>query len=120
MSARIAVVHDDPDFLDALSEGLRFAGHDVATFADPFPALTALELVADVKILITRMRFGDQQPVGLSLARVARTARPEVKVLFIAHPEFQSYTLGVGEFMGLPVNVAEVVAMVDRMLAADD
>jgi DNA-binding NtrC family response regulator len=103
MSTRIAVVHDDRGFLHALSKGLLFAGHDVATFADPMPALTALELVGNVKILITRMRFSDSQPVGLSLARVARTARPEVKVLFIAHPDFRSSTLGVGEFMAMPV-----------------
>ena len=119
MSARIVVVHDDPGFTDALATALLFAGHDVSTFSDPMPALTALELVEDVQLLITRMRFGDSQPVGLSLARVARKVRPDVKVVFITTPDYWSFTLGVGEFLTMPVTVTDVLNMVDGLVRSD-
>jgi hypothetical protein len=40
MPARFVVVHDDPEFIDALAENL---GKDVAWFTDPLKALKALE-----------------------------------------------------------------------------
>jgi hypothetical protein len=37
------------------------------------------------------------QPNGVSLALMARTKKPRVKVLFVALPETQEHTAGVGE-----------------------
>ena len=73
MPARIVVVHDDPEFTQALAERL---GPDVAVFDEPIQALDLLKRARTVDFLITRLAFGNKQPVGLSLARVTRSARP--------------------------------------------
>jgi hypothetical protein len=110
MPARIVVVHDDPEFTDALVEKL---GKDVAWFTDPVRALMALESVRTVEFLITRLQFTDSQPVGLSLARLAKTARPDVRVVFTGVPQHKDYAHGLGEFIAEPVNATHVGMVVE-------
>jgi hypothetical protein len=50
---------------------------------------------------------------------MARVKRRGVKVLFVALPEFQVHTDGVGEFLAMPVAAADVVAKVSEMLEAN-
>jgi len=114
--ASIVLVHDDTDFADALidrfSPGIRW-------FTDPVQALTALEMARTVTFLITRVQFGNRQPVGLSLARLARAARPEVRVVFTGRPEHRLHPVGLGEFIpepGRPEHVAMVVEWLDDEL----
>jgi hypothetical protein len=110
MPARYVVVHDDPEFTDAVVEKL---GKDVAWFTDPVRALTALEGARTVAFLITRMQFADNQPVGLSLARLARAARPDVRVVFTGRPEHREYARGLGEFIAEPVNARHVGMVIE-------
>jgi hypothetical protein len=110
MPARIVVVHDDPEFNAALVEKL---GKDVAWFTDPVKALTALESARTVAFLITRLQFTDSQPVGLSLARLARAARPDVRVVFTGRPQHRDYARGLGEFLAEPVNATHVGMVIE-------
>jgi ActR/RegA family two-component response regulator len=110
MPARFVVVHDDPTFTDALVEKL---GRDVVWFSDPMRALAALESARTVEFLITRMQFTDNQPVGLSLARLARAARPEVRVVFTGLLRYRDYARGLGEFIAEPVNATHVGMVIE-------
>jgi DNA-binding NtrC family response regulator len=117
MPARIVLVHDNADFLDRAAAAIRAAGYDVATYNASMPALAALEAAQTVELLITRVTFPAGTPHGVSLARVARRNLPSLKVLFIAQPEHQEHTEGVGEFMPVPVSIPELVDRVSAMLA---
>jgi ActR/RegA family two-component response regulator len=110
MPAKIVVVHDDAEFADALGEKL---GKDVRWFTDPVEALTAMETAKTIAFLITRLQFDDSQPVGLSLARLARSARPDVRVVFTGHPEHRDYARGLGEFIAEPVNATHVGMVIE-------
>jgi len=101
MIARIVVVHDDPEFLTDLNQAL--AEYDVATFDHPDAVLEALKATNGVDVLVTRVAFTDTQPVGLSLARVARAVCPGVKVIFTARPEYRAYVEGDGVFLASPL-----------------
>jgi hypothetical protein len=117
MPAPIVLVHDDSEFADALidrfSPGIRW-------FTDPVQALTALEIARNITFLITRLQFDDRQPVGLSLARLARAARPQVRVVFTGPPEHRQHAMGIGEFIPEPVrpeHVAMIIEWLDEGLA---
>jgi hypothetical protein len=110
MPARYVVVHDDPEFTAALADKL---GRNVAWFSDPVKALTALESARTVAFLITRLQFADAQPVGLSLARLARAARPDVRVVFTGLPDHRDYARGLGEFIAEPVNATHVGMVIE-------
>jgi ActR/RegA family two-component response regulator len=110
MPARCVVVHDDLKFTDALVAKL---GKDVAWFTDPVKALTALGSARTVTYLITRLQFADAQPVGLSLARLARAARPDVRVVFTGLPQFRDCARGLGEFIAEPVNAIHVGMVIE-------
>jgi DNA-binding NtrC family response regulator len=114
MAANVIMVHDDPRFIEEAAAALRLAGHELTTFADPNQALTALEHTP-FEILITRVRFLPGRPNGVSLARMARLKRPGIKVLFTVAAENIEYTEGLGEFIAAPIDIAELVAMVNEL-----
>ena len=117
MPAPIVLVHDDTDFVDDLTE--RF-GSGIRWFKDPVEALTALEVARRITILITRVQFDDGQPIGLSLARLARAAKPEVRVVFTGPNDHRQHAMGIGEFIPEPVrpeHVAMVIEWLDEGLA---
>jgi hypothetical protein len=117
MPAPIVLVHDDTEFADALRD--RFSS-GIRWFTDPVQALAALEVARTVTFLITRVQFDDRQPVGLSLARLARAARPQVRVVFTGPPEHRQHAIGIGEFIPEPVrpeHVAVVIEWLDEGLA---
>lgn len=117
MPARIVLVHDDGAFLAEVATALAAEGHEVAVFEDSFLAWDALGSGSRVEILITRIQFAPGHPHGIALAHQARVHRPEARVLFVARPEFQFHAAGLGTFLPLPVNPAEIVATVSRLLA---
>jgi len=119
MPARVVVVHDEPGFADQLAGALRLAGHDVAAFVDPMLALDALDTAQHIEILITRIEFPPGKPNGVALARMVRAKRPGVRVVFTARPEFKAHAEGLGEFFSVPIDIADVVAVVGRLLNAD-
>jgi DNA-binding NtrC family response regulator len=119
MPASVVVVHDDPDVVDQLTVALSLAGHDVFSFVDPMDALNALDTSHLLEVLVTRVQFGLGKMNGVALARMARSRRPGIRVLFTALPEFKDYAEGLGKFMPMPVSVPDVVDAVLGMLKSD-
>src|ERR1700727_681510 len=105
MPARFVVVHDDAGFTSAL---MRRFGSDVVWFDDPSRALEALESAHSIRFLITRVQFADGQPLGLSLARLAKAARPDIRVVFTGSHQHREYTVGLGEFVPEPADPIHV------------
>lgn len=116
MPASIVVVHDYPEQLDQMVSALKNAGHDVAAFRDPLQAIASLH---QGKVLITRIEFGPGKPHGISLAQMAQTRRPGIKIVFTALPEYEAEAEELGEFLPLPVNLPELVRTVCRVLERD-
>jgi DNA-binding NtrC family response regulator len=118
MPARVVIAHDDAEFVEDTVTALWDAGYEVVAFTDSMSALDALEAAQLVEVLITRVRFAEGQPNGISLARMARMKRPGIKVVFAALPETQVHTEGLGEFLPMPIAATDLVAKVREMLAA--
>jgi DNA-binding NtrC family response regulator len=116
MPARIVLAHDDADFLRKAAAAIRAAGYEVAAFDRSMAAVDALRNAQTVELLITRVNFPPGSPHGVSLANMARSKIPNLKVLFIARPEHRQYTDGAGEFMPAPVSIPELVDRVSRIL----
>jgi DNA-binding NtrC family response regulator len=116
MPARVVVVYDDPDFVDQLALAIRSEGHDVAIFADPVAAWDALEAAQRTEVLVTRVQFPPGKSNGVAIARMARSKRPEIRILFVALPEFAREAAEYGEFIPFPSNPSEVAAAVKRLL----
>ena len=119
MPARIVIVHDEPEFVNHVSDALRLAGHEVAAFADPMAALDALDAAQHVEVLVTRVQFAPGKPNGISLVRMARVKRPGIRVLFAALPEFEVHAAPFGEFVPLPARVPDVVEAITGLLKSE-
>jgi DNA-binding NtrC family response regulator len=119
MPASIVIVHDDLDFVDQLTMALRLAGYDVVSFVDPMAALNDLDTSHWLEVLVTRAFFGLGKMNGVALARMARSKRPGIRVLFTALPKFADYAEGLGKFMPMPLSVPDVVDTVVGMLESD-
>jgi hypothetical protein len=112
MPARIVIVHDDPAFTGPLLESLL---PDAVLLVDPVKALAALENAETIEFLICRLQFEDLQPLGLSLARIVRDARPDVRIIFTGSPAHRHLARGLGEFVPEPVAPGYVRMMVEWM-----
>jgi DNA-binding NtrC family response regulator len=117
MPARIVVVHDEPQFREFVVTALLAAGYDTKAFAGSMAAIEALKAAQRIELLITRVRFPEGTPHGISLASMALTKKQAVRVLFVAREENREHTEGLGEFLAVPVTGPELVATVNRMLA---
>jgi DNA-binding NtrC family response regulator len=120
MPARIVVVHDDSKFVDELAQVLRAEGLDVATFPDPIAAWDSLEAVQKTEVLVTRVAFPEGRSNGMALVRMAASKRREIKVIFLARPEYAEEVREEGMFMPLDVLPEEVAEEVKRLLIVDD
>lgn len=114
MPRRIIIAHDDARFLGQASLALKEAGYDdISVFSDSNGALFAL--TGGAELLITRVAFPSGTH-GIALALMAKRSRPGIKIVFAARPEFREQARGLGEFIAMPVNVAELVATVNRLI----
>lgn len=116
MPARIVLVHDDLEFLAALEDKLRTAGHDVAAFGDSISGFDALRSPRRIEVLVTRILFQPGRPHGLSLAAAARMSRPSVKVIFIASKEMAHHAAGADRVFVMPVSLDQIVQAVEELL----
>jgi DNA-binding NtrC family response regulator len=116
MPAQIMIVNDNVDFLDEAVGALWQAGYDVATFTDPIAAIDALRITQRVKLLITRVRFGPQQPHGVSLALMAKNRDQGIKVLLTTSSDMAEHARDVGEILIAPVAMPDLLSAVDRLL----
>jgi DNA-binding NtrC family response regulator len=119
MPARIVMAHDDEDFVIAATVALRNAGYTIVAFTDSMLALEALLEARTVELLITRIEFTTGKPNGVALARIGRGKRAGLKVVFTARPEFAKLAEGLGAFLPLRPNVADLVETVARLLGDD-
>lgn len=117
MGARIVVAHDELDSLQRMSAALRKAGYDVVEFTDPMNALSSIEGADPVAALVTRTEFGPGTLNGIALARLARGRQPDIKLVFVGLSQHRPHTVGLGEFVPMPIEAAAIVATVDRLLA---
>ena len=110
------VVHDDQYFLDHAAAALRDAGLDVVCFPGSMAALRGLRAADTIDLLITRVRFPEGTPHGLSLAMMAKYQRPGIKVLFSARPDMEKYTEALGELVQYSADVSELVDTAIKLL----
>jgi DNA-binding NtrC family response regulator len=119
MAARVILVHNKPSLIEQVAPALTVAGYEVAVFADPMPALKALE-AANADVLVTSLEFGIERQNGLSLARMTLRKQPSIKVLFVGLPKLAHHTRGFGEFLPIPFTAADLVESVNRLLASGE
>jgi hypothetical protein len=117
MPARIVLVHDDAEFANALAASL---GPDLEWFKDPIRGLALLESARTIEFLITRLVFANRQPLGLSLARVTRSARPGVRIIFTGHLRHRNVARGLGEFLEEPVTATQIGMIVEWLRSESD
>jgi DNA-binding NtrC family response regulator len=120
MSATVLVVHSETDARELMLSALRSAGFDVAGFGNPMMALDAVESDSRIRVLVTRINFGEGRLNGVALARMLRhNIRRDIKVVFVGRPENRRYVDdGEGEFIPHPINPKALVDAVGRALAA--
>ena len=116
MPSRIVVVHDEADFLAQAVLALRRAGREVVDFTDPSTALAAFRNWQTVELLITPVFFRPGTLNGASLAFMVKMKQPELKVIFIAPPEYSKDYLRFGEFLPSPISIPNLMAIVERLL----
>jgi DNA-binding NtrC family response regulator len=116
MRGRIVVVHDEADFLVQAVLALRRAGCDVVHFTDPSTALLAFGGLQSVELLITPVYFRPRTLNGGSLALIAKTMQPDIKVIFLAPPEYAVDYLRFGEFLPSPPTISNLMTIVERLL----
>ena len=115
--ARIVLAEDDEGMRQFLSTALARAGHDVSSYPDGRTALEALSKTFDLLIADIVMPGID----GIELARRARAADPEVRVMFITG--FAAVALDGGRpvvprttVLSKPFHLRDLVRHVDRIL----
>jgi FixJ family two-component response regulator len=118
MPARAVVVQADPDFLTTAAVALRAAGFHAAAFMDSMGALDALKSTQRIKVLVTCIDFPGGAPTGVTLARIAQMARPDLRVLFTDMPGLVPLAEGLGEFLAIPATELDVVSAVRRMMTS--
>ena len=116
MPARVLLVHDDPEFVGRATPALEGAGYTVAAFLDPLQALDAVRAAGQAELMITRMEFEALTLNGVALARMAKMTCRNIRVIFTASPELREHAEGLGEFLPLPVDVADLLAAAGRAL----
>ena len=119
MPTPVLVVHNEKALRELALGTLHSAGLSAVGFGDPMTALDAIEADPRVRVLVTRVNFGNGKLNGVALARMVAVKRPGVKTVFIAESEYQPYIEGVGEFLPLPLNHHHLVDVVARLLCID-
>ena len=91
----------------------RSSAPDTLWFTDPIRALLALESAKTVAFLVARLQFADRQPVGLSLARVTKAIRPDVRVIITGSHDQGEFAREVGEFIPEPVEATHIGMIIE-------
>jgi DNA-binding NtrC family response regulator len=112
----ILLVHTDAEVRAEVAAALCLAGYDVVAYSDTMSAMKALEGDRRPDLLITRTRYPEGSPTGISLARMAKMKCPWIKVVITGAPELAEYAEGVGVFHPNPIDVPRLVATAERLL----
>ena len=118
--ARILLAEDDGDMRRFLTRALEKAGHEVNSHAEGASAYEALKRTA-IDLLLTDIVMPEMD--GIELARRAAELDPGLKIMFITgfaavalHPD--SKAPKDAKVLSKPFHLRDLVAEVDRMLAA--
>jgi DNA-binding NtrC family response regulator len=121
MSATVLVVHSETDACELMVSALRAAGFEVVGFSDPMRALDAVESDSRIRVLVTRINFGEGRLNGIALARMLRhNIGRRIKVVFVGRSENRRYVDdGECEFIPHPIDPKALVDAVGRALAVE-
>jgi DNA-binding NtrC family response regulator len=114
--AKVAIVHDEPEFLVRAVTALRAAGFDVVSFVDPIDALNEIKAGQPIDVLVTRVTFPEGRPHGVSLALMLRADYRGLRVVFTGRFNRVEHTEGIGELVPHPVDLKRLVAAVARAI----
>jgi two-component system, cell cycle response regulator CpdR len=116
---RILLAEDDDSLRGFLTRALERAGYDVTSCADGEEAATHLEEAWDLLLTDIVMPGMD----GIEVARLAAARQPGLRIMFITG--FAAVALTAGErapagakVLSKPIHLREIVAEVERMMAA--
>jgi hypothetical protein len=93
-----------------------WSGHETVGLVDPNMALDTIEAAGLAPLLITAVTFPAGKPNGISLARMAKLKRPDIKAVIVGALEHQSLAEGLGDFLAMPFDPQALVDVVDRLL----
>jgi two-component system, cell cycle response regulator CpdR len=117
--ARILLAEDDDSLRGFLSRALERAGYEVVACPDGESAAEALDEAFHVLLTYIVMPGMD----GIELARIAAARQPKLRIMFITG--FAAVALSAGDrtpagakVLAKPVHLREIVAEVERMVAA--
>lgn len=117
MPSPVVVVHNETETRELAVTALQAAGHEVADFADPMQALSAVRASGRARVLVTRIDFGPGRLHGVALAQMVQAKQQSIRALFIGRPENQHYTDGVGAFLPVPLDAQALVETTNRLLS---
>jgi two-component system cell cycle response regulator CpdR len=116
---RILLAEDDDSLRGFLTRALERAGFDVTACADGEEAVAVLDESWDLLLTDIVMPGMD----GIEVARLAAARNPGLRIMFITG--FAAVALTVGErapagakVLSKPIHLREIVAEVERMMAA--
>ena len=107
MVERILLVDDEKDFLDIMSERLKYRSMDVATAGSAREAFSKIASESyDVIVLDLQMQEMD----GLEALKVLRTVKPELQVIFLTghvtlEKGVEAMKLGAMDLMEKPADI---------------
>jgi DNA-binding NtrC family response regulator len=97
MSAPVVIVHNENDALEMLLQAVREAGYEAVGLDDPLLALKVIDADPQIRMLITRVNFGEGKLNGGALARMLHYNRPrDIKVVFVGRSANEHYVDGEG------------------------
>ena len=79
-----------------------------------------LREAGQIELLITSVLFPGGTPHGVSLALMARTKRPGIKVLFVGKDELRKHTEGIGELLPLETEVSKLLDRAGFLLSGGE
>jgi DNA-binding NtrC family response regulator len=120
MPAPVLVVHNEDEMREQALAALRGAGHEVVGFSDPIAALDAIEATSRVRVVVTRVDFGEGKLNGAALARMLAVKLLGVNKVFVIRPENLKYVADLGECLVVPFDIEVLVETVTRLLSQSD
>jgi len=117
LAARVVVVLRDWNLASLTASTLLAHGIDAVAFGRPAVALQELQQGVGTDILVTSADFQPGLPKGISLARMTRLRRPDLKVIFVDRQEVAGEVAAESNsFLRTPVTGVEVARAVARLL----
>jgi two-component system cell cycle response regulator CpdR len=118
-ATRILLAEDDESLRGFLARALERAGYEVTACPDGETAVEALDQAFHVLLTDIVMPGID----GIEVARIAAQRQPQIRIMFITG--FAAVALSAGDrapagakVLSKPVHLREIVAEVERMVAA--